>query len=147
MALIENKKARFNYEIGETYEAGIELFGYEVKSLRKGLGSLDGAYAVVRGGETFLIGAEIPPFQAKNAPANYDPRRNRKLLLTKKEIRALSQEENKKGLTIVPISVYSKGRKIKVTLGIGKGKKKFDKRQSIKKREADREIRRTLKNE
>ena len=146
MALIENKKARFNYEIGETYEAGIELFGYEVKSLRKGLGSLDGAYAVVRGGETFLIGAEIPPFQAKNAPANYDPRRNRKLLLTKKEIRALSQEENKKGLTIVPISVYNKGRKIKVTLGIGKGKKKFDKRQSIKKREADREIRRTLKN-
>lgn len=146
MALIENKKARFNYEIGETYEAGIKLFGYEVKSLRKGLGSLDGAYAVVRGGETFLIGAEIPPFQAKNAPANYDPRRNRKLLLTKKEIRALSQEENKKGLTIVPISVYSKGRKIKVTLGIGKGKKKFDKRQSIKKREADREIRRTLKN-
>ena len=147
MALIENKKARFNYEIGETYEAGIKLFGYEVKSLRKGLGSLDGAYAVVRGGETFLIGAEIPPFQAKNAPANYDPRRNRKLLLTKKEIRALSQEENKKGLTIVPISVYNKGRKIKVTLGIGKGKKKFDKRQSIKKREADREIRRTLKNE
>ena len=147
MALIENKKARFNYEIGETYEASIELFGYEVKSLRKGLGSLDGAYAVVRGGETFLIGAEIPPFQAKNAPASYDPRRNRKLLLTKKEIRALSQEENKKGLTIVPISVYSKGRKIKVTLGIGKGKKKFDKRQSIKKREADREIRRTLKNE
>ena len=147
MALIENKKARFNYEIGETYEAGIELFGYEVKSLRKGLGSLDGAYAVVRGGETFLIGAETPPFQAKNAPASYDPRRNRKLLLTKKEIRALSQEENKKGLTIVPISVYSKGRKIKVTLGIGKGKKKFDKRQSIKKREADREIRRTLKNE
>ena len=146
MALIENKKARFNYEIGETYEAGIKLFGYEVKSLRKGLGSLDGAYAVVRGGETFLIGAEIPPFQAKNAPASYDPRRNRKLLLTKKEIRALSQEENKKGLTIVPISVYSKGRKIKVTLGIGKGKKKFDKRQSIKKREADREIRRTLKN-
>ncbi|OHB00280.1 MAG: SsrA-binding protein [Candidatus Zambryskibacteria bacterium RIFCSPHIGHO2_12_FULL_43_12b] len=146
MALIENKKARFNYEIGETYEAGIKLFGYEVKSLRKGLGSLDGAYAVVRGGETFLIGAEIPPFQAKNAPANYDPRRNRKLLLTKKEIRALSQEENKKGLTIVPISVYNKGRKIKVTLGIGKGKKKFDKRQSIKKREADREIRRTLKN-
>ena len=114
--------------------------------MRKGLGSLDGAYAVVRGGETFLIGAEIPPFQAKNAPANYDPRRNRKLLLTKKEIRALSQEENKKGLTIVPISVYNKGRKIKVTLGIGKGKKKFDKRQSIKKREADREIRRTLKN-
>ena len=146
MALIENKKARFNYEIGETYEAGIKLFGYEVKSLRKGLGSLDGAYAVVRGGETFLIGAEIPPFQAKNAPASYDPRRNRKLLLNKKEIRALSQEENKKGLTIVPISVYNKGRKIKVTLGIGKGKKKFDKRQSIKKREADREIRRTLKN-
>ena len=145
MALIENRKARFNYEIAETYEAGIELFGYEVKSLRKGQGSLDGAYALVRGGEAFLIGADIPPYQAKNAPSSYDPRRNRKLLLTKKEIRELSQEENKKGLTIVPISVYNKSRKIKITLGIGKGKKRFDKRQSIQKREVDREMRRSLK--
>jgi len=147
MSLIENRKAHFNYEIGETYEAGIELLGFEVKSLRAGKGSLDGAHVVVRGGEAFLVGADISPFQPKNTPENYDSKRARKLLLTKKEISELGGYESKKGLTVIPLSVYNKGKKIKISVAVGKGKKLFDKRQSIKKKEAEREIRRTLKAE
>lgn len=142
MSLITNKKAYFNYEIGDKYTAGIELFGYEVKSVRKGQGSLEGAYATVRGNEAFLIGSFIPPFQEKNAPKDYDPHRNRKLLLTKSEIKQLGDIEKTKGLTIVPISVYNKGRVLKVDLGVGKGKKKHDKRESIKKQNVERETRR-----
>jgi len=145
MSLVENKKAHFNYEILEKFDAGMELFGYEVKSLKERNGSLEGAYVIVRGGEAFLINAEIPPYQPKNAPDNYDPRRNRRLLLTKKEIAEIASAEATKGLTVVPISVYSKGRKLKLSLGIGKGKKKADKRQSIKKRDTERELGRTLK--
>lgn len=145
MSLITNKKAYFNYEITETYSAGMELFGYEVKSLRKGLGSLEGAYVTVRGNEAFLIGAFMPAFQVKNAPESFDPRRNRRLLLTKKEIKELGDIEKTKGLTIVPISVYNKGRVLKVDLGVGKGKKKFDKRETIKKQDTERETRRNFK--
>ena len=97
MSLITNKKARFNYEILDTYVAGIELFGFEVKSLRKKQGSLEGAYIIARGNEVFLIGATIPPYQPTNTPDNYDPARNRKLLLTKKEIERLSSIEKQKG--------------------------------------------------
>jgi len=140
----ENRKARFNYEILEKYEAGIELLGLEVKSVRKGQIFLDGAFVIIRGGETFLINANIPPYQIANTPKDYDPLRNRKLLLTKKEIKELS-ENDKKNLTIVPISVYNKGRKIKISIALAKGKKKFDKRESIKKRETDRIIRREYK--
>ncbi len=147
MSLVENKKAYFNYEIMDKFDAGIELLGFEVKSLRKGQGSLDGSHITVRGGEVFLIGANIAPYQSANTPKDYDPRRNRKLLLTKKEIEELKGVENKKGLTIVPISVYNKGRKLKLSIGIARGKKKFDKRQTIKKRESDRETNRTLKYE
>ncbi len=145
--LITNKKAHFNYEIGEKFEAGIELLGFEVKSLRQKLGSLENSYAIVRGSEVFLVNAHIPPFQAGNTPKDFDPHRNRKLLLTKKEIGELSSIEGKKELTVIPLSVYNRGRKIKVSLGIGKGKKKFDKRETIKKRETEREIMRTLKNQ
>jgi SsrA-binding protein len=141
----ENRKAYFNYEILEKYEAGIELLGVEVKSVRSGRMSLEGAFVVVRGGEAFLINANIPPYQPNNAPKDYDPLRNKKLLLTKKEIATLAGSEKNKSLTIVPISVYNKGRKIKVEIALVKGKKKQDKRESIKKRETDREIRRTLK--
>lgn len=140
--LIENKKAYFNYEITDTFEAGIELFGYEVKSLRNHQGSLDGAYVIIRGKEAFLIGANIPPFQIKNAPENFDPMRPRKILLSQKEIDTLSKTDMKKGLTLVAISVYNKGRWMKLSFGIGRGKKKFDKRETIKKRETDRNIRR-----
>ena len=142
MSLITNKKIGFNYNITETLVAGVELFGFEVKSIRKGQGSLDGSYVTVRGSEAFLIGSFIPPFQENNTPKDYDPRRNRKLLLTKTEIRKLGDIEKTKGLTIVPISVYSKGRVLKVDLGIGTGKKKFDKRETLKKRDTERETRR-----
>ena len=141
----ENRKARFDYEILEKYEAGIELLGVEVKSVRGGRMSLEGAFAIARGGEVFLINANIPPYQAKNSPKDYDALRNRKLLLTKKEIAELAGTEKNKSLTIVPISVYNKGRKIKVEIALVKGKKKHDKRESIKKRDTDREIRREIK--
>ncbi|HAS80753.1 MAG: SsrA-binding protein [Candidatus Nomurabacteria bacterium GW2011_GWE1_32_28] len=141
----QNRKARFNYEILEKYEAGIELFGIEVKSVRSGQMSLEGAFVIVRGGEVFLINSNIPPFQVNNTPKDYDPLRNRKLLLTKKEILILISSEKNKSLTIVPISVYNKGRKIKVEIALVKGKKKQDKRESIKKRDTDREIRREVK--
>lgn len=140
----ENRKVYFNYEILEKYEAGIELLGAEVKSVRGGRISLEGAFVIVRGGEAFLINANIPPYQPKNAPRDYDPLRNRKLLLTKKEISELAGSEKKKNLTIVPISVYNKGRKIKVGVALVKGKKKYDKRETIKKRDTDREIKHTL---
>ena len=132
--LIENKKVFFNYEILEKFEAGIELLGHEVKSLRKGQGSLEGTHVTVRGGETYLIGMNIPPYQLNNTPSGYDPKRNRRLLLTKQEIATLAGIESKRGLTIVPISVYNKGRKLKITVASVRGKKKFDKRESIKKR-------------
>jgi SsrA-binding protein len=140
--LIENRKARFNYELLEKMEAGIELLGFEVKALRNKQGSLDGAYVIVRGGEAFLVNSFIPPYQPKNTPKEHDPRRNRKLLLTKKELAELAGAESKKGLTIVPLSVYNKGRKVKVGIAIARGKKKYDKRETIKKRDTEREMRR-----
>lgn len=143
--LLENRKARFNYELLEKLEAGIELLGFEVKSLRQKQGSFDGAYVIVRGNEAFLVNAFIPPYQPKNTPKDYDPRRPRKLLLTRKEIAELAGADSKKGLTIVPVSVYTKGRKLKVELAIARGKKKYDKRESIKKRDTERETRRELK--
>ena len=141
----ENRKIYFNYEILEKYEAGIELFGAEVKSVRAGRMSLEGAFVIIRGGECFLINANISPYQPNNSAKDYDPLRNRKLLLTKKEIQKLTDTGNNKSLTIVPISLYNKGRKIKITIALAKGKKKFDKRETIKKRETDREVRRELK--
>ncbi|OGG47967.1 SsrA-binding protein [Candidatus Kaiserbacteria bacterium RIFCSPHIGHO2_02_FULL_50_9] len=147
MNLIENKKARFNYEILETYEAGLELLGFEVKSLRAGHGQLEGAHVVVRGGEAYLVGATIPPYQTGNTPKEYDPARTRRLLLTKKELGELAQYENKKGLTIVPLSVYNKNSRLKLSAAVARGKKKYDKREVLKKRDTEREIRRTLKTE
>jgi len=141
----ENRKARFNYEILEKYEAGIELLGIETKSTRLGKMSLDGAFVIVRGREAFLINSNITSFQPNNTPLSYDPLRNRKLLLTKKELKELGDIEKNKNLTMVPISVYNKNRKIKIEFAVAKGKKKFDKRESIKKRETDIEIRREYK--
>ncbi|MBP7006801.1 MAG: SsrA-binding protein SmpB [Candidatus Pacebacteria bacterium] len=141
----ENRKANFDYEIIEKYEAGIELLGTEVKSVRGGRMSLESAFVIIRGGEAFLINSNIPPYQPKNVDKNYDPLRNRKILLTKKELRELSGSEKNKSLTIAPLSVYNKGRKIKISIALVKGKKKFDKRETIKKRETDREVRREYK--
>jgi len=145
MAYIQNKKVHFNYEILEKFEAGIGLLGFEVKSLKSKQGSLEGAHVIVRDGEVFLVGATIPPYQPSNTPKGYDPERARKLLLTKKEISALSGVESKKGLTIVPISVYNKKNKLKLEFGIARGKKKHDKREDIKKRDTERDIGRNLK--
>lgn len=147
MALVQNKKAHFNYEILERYEAGIELFGPEVKALRDGRGSLEGSHVTVRGGEAYLIGMTIPPYQPGNTPKDYDPMRNRRLLLNKEQVDELSSKEEAKGLTIVPISVYNKKRNLKVEIAVVRGKKEFDKRETIKKREASRDVLREMKNE
>ena len=145
MSLATNKKAGFNYEILEKYTAGVELFGFEVKSLQKGQGSLDGAHVTVRGGEVFVVGMFIPPYQPNNTPLDYDERRNRRLLLNKKEIHQLEKAEQTKGLTIVPLSVYNKGRKIKLDIALVRGKRKFDKRQTLKKKDSARDVARDLK--
>ena len=144
--MIENKKARLNYEILDEYEAGIELLGHEVKSVRGGQGKLEGSHVVIRGGEAYIVGMHIPPYQPSNTPAGYDPARTRRLLLTKRELGALSNQESQKGLTIVPLRVYNKGRNLKVLVAVARGRKKYDKREVLKKRDADREIERTLKN-
>lgn len=145
VAYIQNRKAHFNYEVLEKYEGGIELVGNEVKSVRNGRISLEGAFVIVRGGEVFLINANIDPYQPKNAPKDYNPLRNRKILLTKKEIIELGESEKNKSLTIIPISLYNKGRKIKIEVALVKGKKQHDKRETTKKRETDRELRREYK--
>ncbi|MDQ3076918.1 MAG: SsrA-binding protein SmpB [bacterium] len=138
-ALIHNKKVGFNYEIVERFEAGIELLGHEVKSIRAHHGSLDGAYVLIRGGEAFLTNMSLPAYQVENVEG-YNPLRIRKLLLTRAEIARLAGLE--KGLTIVPILVYNKARKLKVEIATVKGKKKHDKRETLKKRDTDRNIRR-----
>jgi SsrA-binding protein len=147
MSLIDNSRARFDYEILEEIEAGLSLFGYEVRSLRAKQGSLRGARVVARGGEAYLVGATIPPWQQANAPKSYDPERPRRLLLTKKEIVKIAAAEDQDGLTVVPLSVYNKSRFLKLGIAIARGKKKADKRATIAKRETDRNIRRTLKHE
>lgn len=145
MSLVTNRKAGFNYEILEKYTAGMELFGFEVKSLRKSQGSLEGSYVNIKGGEAWIIGLYIPPYQVGNTPKEYDPYRERKLLLTKKEIMALDRARETKGLTIVPLSVYNKNGILKVEIAIAKGKKKFDKRETLKKQTALRDVERDLK--
>ena len=146
MALVEYKKALLKFAPIETFSAGLELIGSEVKALRSKLGSLDGARVVVRGGEAFIVGMTIPPYQAANTPKEYDPERARRLLLTKKEIGTLLTEEAKKGLTIIPLEVYSVGGLVKARIAIVRGKGKADRREDLKKRDASRETARVLKN-
>lgn len=146
MTLVEYKKALLRFAPVETFSAGVELMGQEVKALRSKLGSLDGARVVVRGGEAFITGMTIPPYQPANASKGYDPERTRRLLLTKKEIATLAQEEEKKGLTIIPLEVYSTGRFVKARIAIVRGKGKADRREDLKKRDAARETGRILKN-
>ena len=146
MALIENGRVKFDYDILEELEAGIELFGFEVKSLRAKQGSLKGARVVARGGEAYLVGATIPAWQIANAPKAYEPERTRRLLLKEAEIARILSAEGQKGLTTVPIAVYNKGRVLKLSLAIVRGKKQKDKRQSIRARDEKRNIERSLKN-
>lgn len=143
--LVCNKKVRHDYEILDRFEAGIELRGFEVKSLRDKQCSLDGSRVIVRGGEAYLVGATIPPYQPENTPKDYDPAQNRRLLLKKKEILELAEREDKKGLTIVPTAVYNKDGKIKLEVAVVRGKKKYDKRETLKKREDKRVIEREIK--
>ena len=144
--LIDNSIVRRDYEILETFDAGIELFGFEVKSVKSGKGSLRGSFVKVVGGRIVLLNAFIPAHQEKNAPPSYDPYRTRNLLLTQKEIDQLIRDTKEKGLTIVPIDLYNKGRLVKLKIGLGKGLKKHDKREKIKERDTKRDIDRTLKN-
>lgn len=144
MALSKNSKATYDYEILERFTAGIELLGLEVKAARDGKANLRGAFVGVRGGEAYLLGASIPPYQPKNTPKEYDATRPRKLLLSKSELSELAKAEGTKGLTIVPLSVYNKGRFLKLDLAIAKGKRQFDKRESIKKRDVERDLNRKL---
>lgn len=143
MAIAQNRRATFNFEILEKFSAGIELTGQEVKSVRAGRINLTSAHVSVRGGEVFLVGAEIPAYQPKNT-TDYESTRARKLLLSKRELEEMAKAEGTKGLTIVPLSVYNKGRFLKVDVAIVRGKKQFDKRQSIKKRDTERDLKRTL---
>ena len=142
---VHNKKAHFDYEFLQKFEAGIELLGHEVKSVKNSHGSLDGARILVRGGEAFLVGATIPLYQPNNAVSAYQTDRTRKLLLTKKEIAEIAQAEGQKGLTVIPISMYQKGKKVKMEIAIVRGKKKYDKREVIKKRDTERDIAREYK--
>lgn len=146
-AYIQNRKAHFNYEILETFEAGLVLYGHEVKSIRAGKGKLDGAYAIIRGGEAYLVGASITPFQVANTPKRYQPDRPRKLLLSKKQLALFEQQTDKAGLTVVALKFYNAGRNIKVEIALARGKKKHDKREFIKARDTKREIDRTLKSQ
>jgi len=142
--LTENKKAYFNYQVLEKIEAGIALIGQEVKSIKTGRINLAGSYVILKGEEVFLVGCNIPPYQPKNAPRDYNPERSRKLLLKKTEIKYLIGKTKQKGLTLVPLKMYSKRGKIKLEFGIAKGLKKIDKREIIRKKETEREIKREL---
>ena len=141
MKPVINKRAIFDYDILDKYDAGLVLIGQEVKSIKQGNINLQGSYVVMKGEELFLLGANIPAYQPKNAP-DYEPQRSRKLLLRKQEIRKLI---GAKGLTLVPLRVYTYKGKVKLEFATAKPKKKTDKREKIKRREIDREIDRELK--
>lgn len=149
-SLAYNKRANFDYEILDTYEAGLVLYGHEVKSVKTGHVSLKGAYVTVKGAsnklpELYLINAYIPLYGKASKVADYDPTRARKLLLLKKEIEHLIGKKNEQGLTLVPIKIYTKHSLIKLLFGVGRGRKKHDKRELIKKRETDKAIRTLIK--
>jgi SsrA-binding protein len=144
--LLKNTKAHFNYETQNKFEAGISLFGFEVKSLKEHQGSINESYVELKGGEAYLVKAHIPPYQTNNTPDDYDAYRPRKLLLNKKELLLLEDSLKQSNLTVVPLSMYNKGRTLKLEIALAKGKKKFDKRESIKKRDIEKDLGRRLKN-
>ncbi|MEX2090696.1 MAG: SsrA-binding protein SmpB [Candidatus Paceibacterota bacterium] len=133
-----NPRANFDYEILETIEAGIVLGGHEVKSIKTGKASIKGSYVKVISGQLFLIGAVISPYQPTNTPADYDPQRTRKLLLSKKQISALESTSQSHGSTLIPLKLYDKKGLVKILIGIARGKKKYDKRESLKKKDMKR---------
>ena len=141
-----NKRANFDYQISDKYEAGLVLTGQEVKSVKAGHISLKESFVTIRGTELYLTNAHITPWKHAGEIKNYDPTRPRKLLLKKSEIKHLIGKVRTQGLTLVPIRVYTKKRLLKLEFGVGKGKKQFDKRQTIAKREDERKMKRALKN-
>ncbi len=143
--IAENRKARHDYFVIETYEAGIELFGTEVKSLRAGNVNLKDSYCEVDEGELFALGMHISPYEQGNI-FNKDPLRPKKLLMHKREIMKLTGLVSREGYTLVPLSLYFKGSRVKMALGLCKGKKLYDKRDSAAKRDADRTIEKAMKN-
>ena len=143
-AIATNRRARFEYEILDTWEAGLALLGPEVKALRTGKANLSDAYATVRRGEAFLVNAHISPYE-KAGRDNADPRRERKLLLHRREIARLQGAVAEKGLTLIPLKLYFKNGRAKVQIGLARGKRKYDKRQTIRRREEEREIQRVVR--
>lgn len=138
---IRNKKANYDYFINETIECGIELLGTEIKSLRNGSAQLKDTYAIIRNNEVYVLNMYIAKYE-EGSTFNHDERRSRKLLLHKKEIRKLKEIVEKDGFSLVPLKIYLKNNKAKLLLGVGKGKKNYDKRETIKKRDLAREERR-----
>jgi SsrA-binding protein len=141
----DNRQARHLYEILETYEAGIELKGTEVKSIRAGKVNLRDGYVLIRNGEALLINVHISPYEASSQYFNHDPRRTRRLLLHSKEIRKLIGQVEQKGLTLIPLKMYFKGSLVKILVGLGKGKKLHDKRETLKRRQDERDMARAMK--
>ncbi|VXD12503.1 SsrA-binding protein SmpB [Planktothrix paucivesiculata] len=141
----DNRKARYLYEILETYEAGIVLEGTEVKSIRAGKVNLQDAYALIRGGEAWLLNAHISPFEKASVYFNHDPRRTRKLLLHKEQINKLLGQVEQKGLTLVPLKMYLKGGRVKIDIAVGRGKKLHDKRDDIRQKDDKRAMERAMK--
>ncbi|MBF1990191.1 SsrA-binding protein SmpB [Fischerella thermalis] len=144
--ICDNRQARYLYEILETYEAGIQLTGTEVKSIRAGRVNLQDGYALIRNGEAWLINVHISPYTASGQYFNHEPRRTRKLLLHRQEIRKLVGKVEQQGLTLVPLKMYLKRGWVKVSIALVKGKKLHDKREDIKKRQDQREMQRAIKN-
>lgn len=142
----DNRKARFLYEILDTYEAGIELLGTEVKSIRQGKVNLGDGYALVRDGEVWLLNVHVSPWETAGDFFNHDPRRSRKLLMRREEIRKLIGKVEEKGLTLVPLKMYFKRGWVKVSIGLGRGKNLHDKRESLKQKQDKRDVARELKN-
>lgn len=141
----DNRQARFQYEILETFEAGIELVGTEIKSIRAGKVNLRDGFALIRDGEVWLLNVHISPHATASQFFNHDPRRRRKLLLHKREIRKLIGQVEQQGLTLVPLKMYLKRGWVKVDLALGKGKKLHDKRDTVRRRDDQREMQRALK--
>ena len=141
-SILENKKAYFDYEILDKFEAGVELLGHEVKSVKSGRGSIIGSYIKILNDEAYILGMKIDEYQQNDALNLIDRERTRKLLLNKTELKKLKKYTDEKGLTIVPLSLYIKNRWIKASIGVGRGKKHSDKRETIKKRDNDRALRR-----
>lgn len=143
--LADNKRARHDYEVVETLEAGLALLGTEVKSVRAGNMSLRGAFVTIHGEEAFLTNATIPPWQIKNAPAGYDATRPRKLLLKASELKGLTGSKHAKGLTVIPLRVYTKGPRVKLEIALARGRKLWSKKLIKKERDIRRETERVIR--